>query len=61
MRDAQRRGDGGRREHVGRVEIAEHQPIADIGPRRFAHKVEAQAARLGEALVARDNQQGCVG
>ena len=30
--DAERRGDGERPEHVRGMEVAEHHPVADIGP-----------------------------
>ena len=57
MTQTERRGDRSRRQHLRRVEQSDGKPVAQIGPARLAHQVEAQPFPLGESLFARDDQQ----
>ena len=58
--DAERRGDGERPEHVRGVEVAEHDPVADIGPGGLADEVEGEALRRGESHLGRHHQRRAV-
>ena len=56
--EAERGGDGGGGQHVGGIENAERQLVADIGPGGLAHEVEGEALSVSEALPRRDMEQG---
>jgi hypothetical protein len=58
--DAERRGDGGGAEHMGRVEQADVQLVAQIRPGHLAHEFEVQPLGLREALVLRQHDQRAI-
>ena len=56
----ERRGDGERRQHVGGVEMAEHDAVANIGPRRLARQVHIEPFGGRETLLGRSDDQRTV-
>ena len=42
------------------IELAQHQPVAHIGPRHFAHQLEPQPLFRREAAIGRHDQGGGV-
>ncbi len=61
LSDPERHRDGGRRQHVCRIEMAGHELVADIGPRGISHEFNLDAPRGGEMLGFRHVEQRRVG
>jgi hypothetical protein len=54
-------GDGDRGEKMGDLEVAQQQPVADVGPGDVAHQFQRDALIRGEALVGGSDEHGGVG
>src|ERR1700757_3894594 len=60
MSDAETRGDGHGRQHVGGIEVPDNDPIADVGPRSLTHEPQVEALLGGKAAFGRHHQAGAV-
>jgi len=61
MAEAERGGDGERREHVRAVEQADIHLVADIGPGDLAVQVEPQPLGSGEAALGAGDHHRRIG
>ena len=60
MAKAERGRDRERRQHVGGVETAEHQLVADVGPRSLAHQHNIETGGSRKAALGSGDQHGGV-
>ena len=60
MADSQRRGDRDGPQHVRRVKMSHHHPIANIGPRRLARQRKRQSLGGGVSLLLGDDQRSAI-
>ncbi|MGC2224189.1 MAG: hypothetical protein WA624_18505 [Methylocella sp.] len=61
LTNPERDRNGGRRQHVRRIEMAGHELVADIGPGGVSHEFNLDAPRRGEVLGFRHMEQCRVG
>src|SRR3546814_10062775 len=60
MADTERSGNRQRCQHMGNIEMADRQAVADIGPGCFADQFEADTFLRGKAQFFRRHQNGAV-
>src|SRR3546814_6258435 len=60
MADTERSGNRQRCQHMGNIEMADRQAVADIGPGCFADQFEADTFLGGKAQFFRRHQNGAV-